>query len=115
MRESDVIYTMLHERIKSRRLELGLSQEDLAIRIGKNQKQVWQYETGRTQPTAPVLLDLAQTLQTTADYLLGMTDEPEKPLRSSADLTEPEREIILLLRSKPDGIEQKLLDFIRAV
>jgi transcriptional regulator with XRE-family HTH domain len=105
--------SILADRLKVLREQSGMSQEELGQQIGKDQKQVWRYENGVSIPTADVLLLLAQVFTTTADYLLGMTDNPERPLRNSHDLTDTEKEIIHVLRSKPPEWERKFLDFIR--
>jgi len=65
------------ERIKERRLHLDLSQLALAYKIGKSLTQVIRYEKGENDPTGKVLIALAQTLETTTDYLLGLVDDPE--------------------------------------
>lgn len=105
--------SVLGGRVRQRRDHLEMTQEQLAELINKDQKQIWKYETGRTQPNAPALIDLARALNTTADYLLGLTDNPERPLRNSHDLTDTEKEIIHMLRAKPPEWERKFLDFIR--
>lgn len=107
--------TILGDRIRKRRSYLHISQADLANRLNTSQKQVSKYENGVNDPSARVLLILAQELDTTADYLIGLTDDPHRPLRNSDDLTQIEQELIRLLRhQKPDAI-QKMLDFLKTV
>jgi transcriptional regulator with XRE-family HTH domain len=86
------------ERIFQRRKQLGMSQEELAGRIGTSQRQISKYETGKNDPTAEVLNSLADALDTTTDWLLGRTDIPERSLRGVGDLSEDEAEIIRILR-----------------
>lgn len=103
----------LSRRIKLLRENAGMSQEELGYHIGKDQKQVSRYENETSIPTADVLLRMARVFDTTADYLIGMTDNPERPLRNTHDLTDTEREIIRILRTKPEDWEKRFLDFIR--
>lgn len=107
--------TIIGERIRQRRVDLNITQEDLADAIKADQKRIWSYETGRSQPSAMVIIDLASALDTTTDWLLGVTDNPERPLRNEADLSRFEREIIDILRSKSPEAEKTLLEFIKTV
>lgn len=65
------------ERIKNRRIELGLSVDDVAAKINKNRATVYRYESDEIEnlPTT-VLEPLAQILQTTPAYLMGYIDAP---------------------------------------
>lgn len=64
------------QRIQTRRLQLGLSVDDVAERIGKNRATVYRYESeGIKNMSIGVLEDLARALQTTPGNLL-VSDEP---------------------------------------
>ena len=84
----------LAKRIVQRRKQLRLSQEELGFRVGTNQTQISRYERGENDLTGDVLVGIADALDTTTDYLLGRTDIPDRPLRSSGDLTVNERAVI---------------------
>lgn len=60
------------QRIKQRRVELGLSVDDIAEKIGKNRATVYRYESSEIEdlPTS-VLEPLAKALLTTPAYLMG--------------------------------------------
>lgn len=103
----------LSDRLKSRRKDLHLSQDQLGEKIGKDQKQIWQYETGRTVPSADVIAELAHALQTTTDYLLGLTEYSDRPLRGVGDLSKLERETIGLLRRAPEETQERIVRVIR--
>lgn len=100
-------------RIKQRREQLDISQEQLAQQIGTSQKQISKYETGKNSPTADVLDALADALNTTVDYLLGRTDTPERPLRSEMDLDEIEKEVIRILRSKKPADRKRVMEIMK--
>src|SRR5215216_5095934 len=103
------------ERIRARRLQVGLTQEELGARIGKDQKQIWRYETGRNDPTGEVLVDLARALETTADYLLGLFDTPDRPLNSEKDLNSEERELLQIYRSKTAAQRKQIVSIATVV
>ena len=60
------------DRIKQRRLELGLTVDDLAEKIGKSRATIYRYENGdiENMPT-PILEPLAKALDTTPADLMG--------------------------------------------
>ncbi|MCE7947231.1 MAG: XRE family transcriptional regulator [Chloroflexi bacterium CFX4] len=70
---------MRGDRIRDRRIQLGLSQEDLAEMIKADQKRISKYENAQSGVTSDTLTALARALKTSADYLLGLTDDPEPP------------------------------------
>lgn len=63
------------DRIKQRRIELGLDADELASRIGKSRATVYRYENGdiENMPTT-VLEPIAKALNTTPAYLMGWED-----------------------------------------
>lgn len=103
------------KRILERRKARGLSQEELAFLIGTNQRQISRYERGENDPTGDVLVRIADTLSTTTDYLLERTDNPEPPLRSANDLTDDERELLLLYRAKHPTEKHKAIEILKVV
>lgn len=82
-------------RLRSLREREGQSQEEFAKRLGLSQQQITRWETGKWTPQADALVTIAQSLGITVDYLLGMTDDPSRPVDT---LTAEEREVINLLR-----------------
>jgi transcriptional regulator with XRE-family HTH domain len=68
------------ELIRARRVELGLSQGQLAERAGTGQAVVSRVESGRTLPTLSVLQRLASALD--CDLVLDLT--PRSGARSLA-------------------------------
>jgi transcriptional regulator with XRE-family HTH domain len=60
----------LGEKIKTRRKALGLSQGELAEKVGINATHLSRLETGKYQPSLEVLRKLSEVLAVSADYLL---------------------------------------------
>ena len=59
------------ERLKKVRVEKGISQSELAKSIGVHVTNISRYERGENRPTSDVLTKLANSLDVTADYLMG--------------------------------------------
>lgn len=60
------------KRLRQRRLELELSQEEVARALGKNQNTIAGYENGRFQSIKPSLLnDFARVLKCEPEWILG--------------------------------------------
>lgn len=60
-----------HEHLARRRKALGLSQEELAAKIGVSRQAVSKWETGDSTPDLNRLLALAEALDTSLDTLCG--------------------------------------------
>lgn len=63
------------DRLKEKRKEAGLSQAELAARVGVTSRTIQNYEMGSRKPqSAEVVGRIAEVLHTTTDYLLGNAD-----------------------------------------
>lgn len=74
--------------IKRCRKSAGLTQAELAARIGVAQSSVAMWETGRTQPRASMLVELGKILQTSVDRLLETEHDESDGDRPSGLLEE---------------------------
>lgn len=64
------------ERVKAKRVALGLSQADLAISMGfADRSAIAKIEKGQNAVKASKILDLARALHTTPSYLYGWDDD----------------------------------------
>lgn len=61
---------MVGDNIKAARERAGLSQTELARRLGIRQPSVCAWEAGKTFPSYPKLIELCAILRVTADELL---------------------------------------------
>jgi transcriptional regulator with XRE-family HTH domain len=107
--------SVLGERIRQRRKGLHLSQESLAELIDSSQKQISKYENGEDKPSSDVVHRLSQSLNVSADYLLGLTDIPERPMRGQADLDQDEIELLNMYRRIPPGERRKLIEVTKVL
>ena len=60
----------LGKKIKIARVELDLSQTDLAKKIGTNQKSISRYENGDAFPSVPTLAKIVKALKKPAGHFL---------------------------------------------
>lgn len=66
-------------RVRDRRKELGLSQTELAVKIGyKDKSTVAKIESGDRDIPRSKIVEIAEALSVTPQFLLGWEDEPEK-------------------------------------
>ena len=63
-------YYEIGQRIRSRRRAMGLSQEQLAEQVGISTTHMSHIETGATKLSLPVLVNLADALNSSTDSLL---------------------------------------------
>ena len=74
----------IQERIKNRRLELGMTLRDVSIKLGIAESSVSRYETGNIANMGiDKLKALADVLQTTPAYLMGWDEN----IKDSLDLS----------------------------
>lgn len=70
-------------RIKHRRMELKMSADALARKIGKDRSTIYRYESGSiTKLSAEMLEPLADALETTPAYLIGLDRSTESVVAS---------------------------------
>lgn len=97
------------ERIKQRRLELGLSLDDIAHRLNKSRTTIYRYETSAiSDMPSSVIMPLAVALETSPAQLMGWE---EKELSVSG----LERDVILAYRRAPESRREAvrtLLDIV---
>lgn len=119
-------YNTLGNRIKERRQSLCLSQAELAQQLHCTQAALSQYENGNREPGLQELIQIASVLNTSTDYLLGITniktvDANIKMIGDYLGLTE---EAISILHDfywehkeklKKDSLQKEVLFYSKAV
>lgn len=70
---------MYGEKIKAKRKAMGLSQEDLAEKLGVTRQAVSKWEMDRAQPTTSNLRELAQVFSVDMAYFIGEDDSKKEP------------------------------------
>lgn len=89
------------ERLKDLRKQAGLTQVNVAERLGVSQPAYASWERGIKKPTQENLVKIAQVLNVSVDYLVGNSEERTDELDNiellfrinSKGLTEEEKEV----------------------
>lgn len=68
---------MVEFRLKQLRRQRNISQLKLALDLNLNQNTISRYETGVREADYAMLIRFADYFNTSIDYLLGRTDDPE--------------------------------------
>lgn len=95
------------ERIKKRRKELGMTQEDLSNKLGyKSKTTIAKIENGTNDIMQNRVIDFAKVLRTTPAYLMGYAD-----LNEQNDISDKLKELIDQLQDEKDlQFDKKNLD-----
>lgn len=101
------------ERLKQLREAKNLTQLRLAMELNVSQETISGYEIGKAVPPAEMLVKLADTLDTSVDYILGRTNI-KSTLRAS-ELSEQEAEILTILRKQPEDKRIFVFDLIKGL
>ena len=99
----------LAQRLAALRRDAGLSQADLAQRIGTSASNVAFWELSGTPPRGEILPALARALGVSVDELLGVT--PPKPAVAKGRLQEAFQAAARLPRRK----QQKIVEVVEAL
>ncbi len=65
-------------RIKELREEFGLTQKELAAKIGNVQRNISNWENGSSEPDCETLVRLADVFGVTMDELFGRNEAPDR-------------------------------------
>jgi len=69
------------ERIKRLRIEKGLMMKEVAEAVDITAPSITMYESGQRHPEYKTLIKLCKLFDVSADYLLGLSDDPTPPRR----------------------------------
>lgn len=98
------------QRIKYRRQEKELSQEELADRVGSIAQYISKVETGTKTPSLEMLVLIANALDTTANDLLG-----ENLTHNSSEIDKHLHDILWDCNADEKGILIKTLQHLKQV
>jgi transcriptional regulator with XRE-family HTH domain len=68
--------TLIRERLVECRKKLGITKQQAAVRMQLSQPAYLRYESGERTPSIHVIYFMAHVLGTSADYLIGKSDNP---------------------------------------
>ena len=94
-------------KIKSLRISLGLTQEELATAVGTKKQTIHKYETGIiSNIPASKIKAMADKLKTTPAYLMGWVDSENETVKKNDSISK----IILKIRT-----DSELLDIVNSI
>ena len=70
--------TAYTKRLRDLREDHDLTQKDIAAKLHMTQQQYQAYESGKVQLPITLLQDISTIYNVSADYILGMTDNPRR-------------------------------------
>lgn len=82
-------------RIRKYREDRGISQKELAEKLGISNSRVSNWEHGINRPDADILADICEALNVSPSELLDVRLSPD-------DLNDTERKVIMAYRTKTD-------------
>ena len=111
------------DRIKKARKSLDLTQEAFATRIGSVQNTITGYESGRRNPSAPVISFICKEFNVNEEWLRGGTGEMFAPDASDElealvkryDLSNADQVLIEKYINLKAGSRETIIDFITDV
>lgn len=94
---------------------MGLTQYQLADELGISQNQISSYERANSTPTVETLAKMAALFNTSADYLLGLSNIPHPDAEPDPhpDLTGLERDALALIQGRDDDFLRKLIAVLK--
>ena len=108
--------TNIGTRIMERRLELGLTQADLAFKMGyKTKSAINKIELGINDVSQSKVVKFAEVLNTSIGYLMGDEQEKEKPTAQDDGISQDMQELIDCIKKLPEDKIQMLLQVARSI
>ncbi len=100
-----IFATRLRELLESRKITMT----ELAREIGVTRQAVSQYQDGSTQPNAETITNIANYFDVSADYLLGLADNPttDKDLNFVAEYTGLSQQIVSMFNGELKTLDKK--------
>jgi len=90
---------LIVDRLRTMREKRGYSQRELARLCGLGEVMVHRYESGTTDPSTKYLTIIAEKLDVSTDYLVGLSDSPNGSI-DNHELNSDERTIIQTFRGE---------------
>ena len=99
-------------RLKELREEIGISQVELAKKIGISNKNIHAYEKGYSEPAIDVLIKLADFFNCSVDFLIERTDDYN--IVSSSDTNSyKDRTLLRMFHLLDDTTQDQVIDYTK--
>ena len=99
---------MRKDRLKGLLEKSGHNSTSLAEILGVSERQIRRWMNGESDAGGEMVALLAKALNTSSDYLLGLSDDPSTHLRID-NMTDEERAVVAAMRRGDDKAAMKII------
>jgi len=111
-----MIKSNIGKNIKNRRLELGLTQEELATKLGyRSKSSINKIEAGINDISQAKVLEFATALETTVSYLMGWEERDGTTATPTRTLTDAESTLLDTFDKLNDAGKSKVQGYAEAI
>ncbi len=107
--------SLVGDRIKTRRLELGMTQTELANHVSVRFQQVQKYENGQNRVAASRLWQIAEALNVPVSYFFTDLTPEQIPNEETAREQRRRRELVDLFAGLSKQQQSAVMSFLRSV
>lgn len=101
--------------LKKLRLESGISQKELAEKLGVSPTNIYNYEIGRTQPSIEWLIKIADFFDVSVDYLIERVDDFGNVKKSNVEIDKTTKELLKILSMFNERQKERVLAYAEGV
>lgn len=101
-------------KLQEIREQKGILQKDLADKLNKTRACISSWETSKTEPDLQSLIQMANLLEVTTDYLLGRSNEVGI-IETNANLTPDQNELLNLYNQMSLQSKNRLLGYAQSL
>ena len=99
---------MRKDRLKEMMAKRNHNAESLAELIGRSERNIWRILSGEGNTTDDTVIQIAQALEVSADYLLGLSDDPSPHIRLD-NMSDEERAVVAAMRRGDDKAAMNII------
>lgn len=107
-------YSIFATRLRDLMDKKGITQNELALKLGKTRQAISQYRSGIIDPSLETLLDISNALDTSIDYLLGKTND-STPTCSAVDDLGLSEYVISYLKYCNESEDKRQSDYLTII
>ena len=101
-------------KLQEIREQKGILQKDLAEKLNKTRACISSWETAKTEPDIESLIQIANVLEVTVDYLIGRSDEMEV-INIRSELTPDQNELLNLYNQMSFRDKNRLIGYAQGL
>lgn len=101
-------------KLQEIREQRNIMQKELALKLNKTRACISSWETNKTEPDLQSLINLADILEVSTDYLLGRSNDVGV-IQTNANLAQDQQELLSLYNQMSFQDKNQLLGFAKAL